>query len=249
MNPVKFEIFTIMELFQRIKKATKAMTLSDSAMAAALGIKQSTFSGYLNQKRQHNLWPLLPQILKSFPQISRQWLYFEEGPMLHNASELTTSESNKYPDDPLGRIAALTRVNTHDALQLQMVFGADYSEIRPWLGTYLLAREALKKWREEGGTEDTMPEPPAQIPDDWLFYFWGHFGPNPGWIQYGDHPHGSAPKLMPNPLAKDLDKVKAQLEVSERHARELQERLGLAREEDQPHTIPAPMPNTALGKG
>ncbi len=71
-----------MELFQRIKKATKAMTLSDSAMAAALGMKQSTFSGYLNQKRQHNLWPLLPQILKAFPQISRQWLYFEEGPML-----------------------------------------------------------------------------------------------------------------------------------------------------------------------
>ena len=81
-NLVKLEIFTIMELFQRIKKATKAMTLSDSAMAAALGMKQSTFSGYLNQKRQHNLWPLLPQILKAFPQISRQWLYFEEGPMV-----------------------------------------------------------------------------------------------------------------------------------------------------------------------
>ena len=81
-NLVKIEIFTIMELFQRIKKATKAMALSDSAMAAALGMKQSTFSGYLNQKRQHNLWPLLPQILKAFPQISRQWLYFEEGPMV-----------------------------------------------------------------------------------------------------------------------------------------------------------------------
>lgn len=81
MNLVKIEIFTIMELFQRIKKATKAMTLSDSAMAAAIGMKQSTFSGYLNQKRQNNLWPLLPQILEAFPQISRQWLYFEEGPM------------------------------------------------------------------------------------------------------------------------------------------------------------------------
>lgn len=70
-----------MELFQRIKKLAKSMMTSDSAMAAAIGMKQSTFSGYLNQKRQNNLWPLLPKILEVFPQISRQWLYFEEGPM------------------------------------------------------------------------------------------------------------------------------------------------------------------------
>ena len=71
-----------MKLFQRIKKAAKSLPVSDSAMAAAIGMKQSTFSGYLNEKRQNNLWPLLPQILEAFPQISRHWLYFGEGPML-----------------------------------------------------------------------------------------------------------------------------------------------------------------------
>ena len=43
---------------------------------------QRTFQGYLNDKRQDNLWPILPKILELFPRISRQWLYFGEGPML-----------------------------------------------------------------------------------------------------------------------------------------------------------------------
>ncbi|MBD8894758.1 hypothetical protein IG626_01980 [Desulfovibrio desulfuricans] len=235
-----------MELFERIKKIGKVVATSDSAIAAAIGMKQSTFSGYLNEQRQHNLWPLLPLILEAFPHLSRQWLYFGEGPMLKDAQQ-ETAERTVYPDDPLGRIAALTGLNTHDALQLQLAFGVDYSEIRPWLGAYLLAREAMQKWRAEGGTEETMPEPPARIPDAWLNYFWGHYGPNPGWVQYGDHPHGSAPKLMPNPLSKELDKLHAQLDAAERnlHALHQQKRMtedgaeqgdeGLAR---MPHTAP-----------
>lgn len=42
---------------------------------------QRTFQGYLNEKRQDNLWPILPKILETFPRLSRQWLYFGEGPM------------------------------------------------------------------------------------------------------------------------------------------------------------------------
>lgn len=234
-----------MELFSRVKDIAKQYFRTDKALAEALGIPQSTFCAWLNAKRQDNLWPHLAKIAALCPEVRRQWLYYGDGSMLEEAAETLPAG---YPDDPLGRIASLTHVNTHDALQLQMVFGADYSEIRPWLGAYLLARDALKKWREEGGTEETMPDPPAQIPDDWLYYFWGHFGPNPGWIQYGDHPHGSAPKLMPNPLSKELDKAKAQLEVAERNARELQERLGLGNEDEQPRTMPAHTPPTALGK-
>ena len=60
-----------MELYERVKKC---------AFARAIGLKQSTWAGYLNAERQHKLWPLLPAILKEFPRISRQWLYFEEGP-------------------------------------------------------------------------------------------------------------------------------------------------------------------------
>lgn len=69
------------ELFERVKKAGKLFCSSDSGMAAAIGEKQSTFAGYLNKKRQNNLWPLLPRILEAFPRLSRHWLYFGEGPM------------------------------------------------------------------------------------------------------------------------------------------------------------------------
>lgn len=70
-----------MELYERIKKCADLMQISDTAMAHALGLKQSTWAGYLKTERQHKLWPLLPAILKAFPRISRQWLYFEEGPV------------------------------------------------------------------------------------------------------------------------------------------------------------------------
>ena len=234
------------ELYQRVEAICEQPSVSVPKLAKAIGKEYRTFKGYLCEQRQHNLWPLLPQILEAFPHLSRQWLYFGDGPMLKDAQQ-ETAERTVYPDDPLGRIAALTGLNTHDALQLQLAFGVDYSEIRPWLGAYLLAREAMQKWRAEGGTEETMPEPPARIPDAWLNYFWGHYGPNPGWIQYGDHPHGSAPKLMPNPLSKELDKLQAQLDAAERnlHALHKQKRLteegaeqgdeGLAR---MPHTAP-----------
>lgn len=50
-------------------------------MAKTLGMPQRTFQGYLNEKRQDNLWTVLPKILEMYPRLSRQWLYFEEGPM------------------------------------------------------------------------------------------------------------------------------------------------------------------------
>ena len=71
-----------MELFNRVKEIAKHFTGSDKALAEKLGFKQATFSGYLNEKRQDNLWPLLPNILSLFPSLSRDWLYFGEGPML-----------------------------------------------------------------------------------------------------------------------------------------------------------------------
>ena len=70
-----------MYLYQRIKSVLAALTLSQSEMARRLGMLERTFQGYLNEKRQDNLWPLLPRILELYPRLSRQWLYFEEGPM------------------------------------------------------------------------------------------------------------------------------------------------------------------------
>ena len=70
-----------MELYERIRTLISHLGTSQSAMASALGMPQRTFQGYLNEKRQDNLWPLLPEILEAYPHVARQWLYFEEGPM------------------------------------------------------------------------------------------------------------------------------------------------------------------------
>lgn len=59
----------------------RALAGSDKALAEMLEIKQNTFSGYLKLERQDNLWPLLPRMLALFPRLSRNWLYFGEGPM------------------------------------------------------------------------------------------------------------------------------------------------------------------------
>lgn len=59
----------------------RALAGSDKALAEMLEIKQNTFSGYLKPERQDNLWPLLPRMLGLFPRLSRNWLYFGEGPM------------------------------------------------------------------------------------------------------------------------------------------------------------------------
>lgn len=71
-----------MELYQRIKLLAKTLAKSDKTLGEMLGLKQSTFSGYLKKSRQDNLWPLLPRILMLFPEVSRDWLYFGEGTML-----------------------------------------------------------------------------------------------------------------------------------------------------------------------
>lgn len=75
-----------MELFKRVKEISKHFTSSDKALAEKLGFKQATFSGYLNEKRQDNLWPILPNILELFPSLSRDWLYFGEGPMFRDGT-------------------------------------------------------------------------------------------------------------------------------------------------------------------
>lgn len=69
-----------MELFERVKQVAKIIGITDKELGAELGLKQSTFSGYLCTRRQNLLWPLLPRILERWPEISRQWLYFGEGP-------------------------------------------------------------------------------------------------------------------------------------------------------------------------
>lgn len=71
-----------MQLFQRVKILAKSKAGSVKALAEKLGKGQSRFNAYLNETRQNNLWPLLPQILELYPDVSRDWLYFGEGEMI-----------------------------------------------------------------------------------------------------------------------------------------------------------------------
>ena len=71
-----------MELFQRVRDLAKAKAGSAKKLGELLGKSQPVFQAYLNETRQNNLWPLLPQILELFPDVSRDWLYFGEGEMI-----------------------------------------------------------------------------------------------------------------------------------------------------------------------
>lgn len=73
-----------MDLFERIKQVS-TLAGSETKLAFRLGLPQTTFNGYLKPARQDNLWPLLPKILELFPQVRRDWLYFDEGEMTGEA--------------------------------------------------------------------------------------------------------------------------------------------------------------------
>jgi hypothetical protein len=68
-----------MYLFERIDKVVELTVGSRIKFAKRLGLPPTTLNGYFVEERQNNFWPILPNILKEFPNISREWLYFEEG--------------------------------------------------------------------------------------------------------------------------------------------------------------------------
>ena len=70
-----------MELFERIRKLTAKLEVSQAKFAESLSIHPRTLNGWMSAERQDNFWPVLPKILEVYPRLSRQWLYFEEGPM------------------------------------------------------------------------------------------------------------------------------------------------------------------------
>lgn len=70
------------ELHERVRYLGRLLGTSLADIAKSIGVLPQTFNGYLKESRQNNLWPLLPEILKQYPRLSRQWLYFGEGPAL-----------------------------------------------------------------------------------------------------------------------------------------------------------------------
>lgn len=68
-------------LHDRILKILDVFGLTKSQCAKELGVTHKTFAGYLKPEGEHNLWQHLPRFLEWYPRLSRQWLYFDEGPM------------------------------------------------------------------------------------------------------------------------------------------------------------------------
>lgn len=99
-----------MQLFQRVKILAKVKAGSVKALAERLSKGQSMFNAYLNERRQNNLWPLLPQILELYPDVSRDWLYFGEGEML--SASPTAAQVNELKAE---LDAANAKLDTKDA--------------------------------------------------------------------------------------------------------------------------------------
>ena len=68
-------------LYDRVLKILDKNHLTKSKCAQKLGVTHKTLGGYLKPEGQHNLWQYLPTFLEWYPRLSRQWLYFGEGPM------------------------------------------------------------------------------------------------------------------------------------------------------------------------
>lgn len=82
-----------MELYERLNLLA-GKTGTKTKLASALGIPQQKMSLWGNKLSQRNFWEYLPNLLKAMPEVSREWLYFEEGEMFKRDNPNIQSEEN-----------------------------------------------------------------------------------------------------------------------------------------------------------
>ena len=75
-----------MQLFKRIRFFSKSQKIPLARLAEHIGVSPQTFNTWFAEKSQRNLWEHLQKILDLYPELSREWLYFGEGPMLRDNS-------------------------------------------------------------------------------------------------------------------------------------------------------------------
>ena len=75
-----------MQLFERIRFFSKSQKIPLARLAEHIGVSPQTFNTWFAEKSQRNLWEHLQKILDLYPELSREWLYFGEGPMLRDNS-------------------------------------------------------------------------------------------------------------------------------------------------------------------
>lgn len=209
-----------MQLYERVRLLAQSKNIPLSKLAEYIDIYPQKFNQWLNKKSQKNLWEHLPKILDKLPELRPEWLYYEDGPMLKEANAPCAKQTRPkivndldYYDDALGRIFKLTGIRTTSAFELQTLFGADFKEAKRFISRYMAARAAREAWEAAGADEDTMPPAPEAIPDEWLYYFWTHFGPNPTWVQRGESDFiASPPPLREWPREAERDRLRQELE-------------------------------------
>lgn len=68
-----------MQLFERVELILSLKKMPRYVLAEKLGMKQNTFTRYFCKEHQAKMTPHLWEILKIFPDVNRNWLFFEEG--------------------------------------------------------------------------------------------------------------------------------------------------------------------------
>ena len=85
-----------MELFQRLILLADQVAGSQAQLAKAIEIPQGTFHGYLSEEGQRKIrFDLLTAILRAYPQVNRDWLFFGEGEMLGQGGRTSASLDKK----------------------------------------------------------------------------------------------------------------------------------------------------------
>ena len=226
-----------MQLYERLLQLVSAISgNSQTKFAKSLGMAQTTFLGYLSEKGQSKIRvSFLDQILNTYPQLRREWLYFGEGEMLQSDEEASPSATPTemrgklrlhpgYHYDPLGRIEMLTNVRGSSAAELQAVFGVDLKELKPFVARYYNARQAWDAWRAAGSREEDVPDVELpQIPEDWLDYFWRHYGPSPQWVLYGGGEHSWSALVRPHLDMPETERLRDELAAVKKEARQRQD--------------------------
>jgi hypothetical protein len=84
-----------MELYERVDEIIRKTAKSRAHLAKQLNIKQTTFNSWFSRSRQDNFWPVLFEIIKLYPYISRDWLFFNEGAMLESEKGAPSSGQSR----------------------------------------------------------------------------------------------------------------------------------------------------------
>lgn len=84
-----------MELFERVEIILSLKKIPKSLLAKKLSVPQQTLNRYFCLEQQDKLKMLLWDIALLFPDINREWLFFEEGKILKKDEELARQGQHK----------------------------------------------------------------------------------------------------------------------------------------------------------